>query len=223
MRIAISGIIRTKRKTIALVINADAKLIVRAPLSVPKEYINELVERKRAWIERKQQEIVSRNETYAQKQYVNGEDCLFLGDVYRLAYSDNVSSIVLKSDRLLLPDQKCNAQKLIIEWYRDEAQRVFKERTAYYASMIGVKYRSVRISSAARRWGSCGVKGTLNFSWRLIMAPLRVIDSVVVHELVHIEFRNHSKKFWARVRTIMPDYDQQRKWLKEHQKLLEIM
>ena len=69
--------------------------------------------------------------------------------------------------------------------------------------MTGIKYKSVRVSAATRRWGSCGVNGMLNLSWRLVMAPLRVIDSVVVHELAHIEFRNHSKDFWARVRMIM--------------------
>jgi predicted metal-dependent hydrolase len=89
--------------------------------------------------------------------------------------------------------------------------------------LTGIKYKSVRVSAATRRWGSCGVNGTLNFTWRLVMAPLRVIDSVVVHELAHIEFRNHAKDFWATVRMIMPDYDQQRKWLEEHKRLLEVM
>jgi hypothetical protein len=224
MSIEISEIVRTRRKTIALVITPDAKLIVRAPLSTPKEYIRRLVEKKREWIKRKQQEIARRNETYVKKQFVNGEDFMLLGGRYVLEYTGTVLSVVLESGRLLLPtDQQSEAAKLIKEWYYNEARRVFEERVKYYASMTGLKHKSVRVSAAARRWGSCGVNDTLNLSWRLVMAPLRVIDSVVVHELVHTEIRNHSKGFWARVRMIMPDYDQQRKWLKENQRLLEIM
>jgi hypothetical protein len=222
MSLEISKIIRTKRKTVALVITTDARLIVRAPLYTPQEYIRRLVEKKRDWIERKQQEMAGRNETYIQKQYVNGEDFLLLGSRCRLEYSDVVSSVVVTSGRLLLPiDRRGEAEELIKGWYKDEAQKVFKERTEYYASRIGIKYKSVRVSTAVRRWGSCGINGTLNLSWRLIMAPMRIIDSVVVHELVHIEFRSHSKDFWTRVLMIMPDYNQQKKWLIDNQRLFE--
>ena len=223
MGVKISEIIRTKRKTLALEITADAKLIVRAPLSTPQEYISRMVERKSGWVRRKQQEIVRRNETYVQKQFENGEDYMFLGNRYRLEYSRAVSSVTLEGGRLLLPTaQKSEAAKLIKAWYRHEAQKVFEERVRHYAAITGLKYKSVRVSAALTRWGSCGINGTLNFSWRLAMAPLCVIDAIVVHELVHIEFRNHSKKYWSRVRMIMPDYDQQKKWIKENQRKLEM-
>jgi predicted metal-dependent hydrolase len=222
--IEISEIIRTKRKTIALVVTTDAKLIVRVPLSTPNKYIDSLVEKKSGWIRRKQQEIARRNETYIQKPYVKRECFIFLGNTYRIEYSDEAPSVILETGRAILPiDQKSETAKLIREYYLEAARRIFRERAEYYACLTGIKYKSVMVSAATRRWGSCGVKGTLNFTWRLVMAPLCVIDSVVVHELAHIEFRNHSKNFWARVRTIMPDYDQQRKWLEEHQRLLEVM
>jgi len=72
----------------------------------------------------------------------------------------------------------------------------------------------LRITNARKRWGSCSVKGNLNFTWRLIMAPLQVIDYVVVHELVHIKEKNHSKNFWNHVSSYLPDYKQKRKELK---------
>ena len=224
MKIEISEIVRTKRKTIALVVTTDARLIVRAPLTAPKKYIDSLVEKKSGWIIRKQQEIARRNEACAHKQYTQGKDFMFLGSSCRLEYSGQVSSVVIESGKMILPlDQRSETKKLIREHYLETAGRIFKERTQYYADLTDIKYKSVRVSEATRRWGSCGVSGTLNFTWRLVMAPLRVIDSVVVHELSHIEFRNHSKAFWTKVRTIMPDYDQQRKWLEEHQRLLESM
>lgn len=223
MSIEISEIIRSKRKTIALVVTTDARVLVRAPLSTPKKYIDSLVKQKSGWIIRKQQEIARRNEAYAHQLYVNGKDFMLLGSSCRLEYSDQVSSILLAHSKIILPiDQKRQTTKLIREYYLETARRIFRERTEYYACLTGIKYKSVRVSAATRRWGSCGINGTLNFAWRLVMAPLRVVDSVVVHELAHIEFRNHSKDFWARVRMIMPDYDQQRKWLEEHQRLLEV-
>ena len=224
MTIEISEIIRTKRKTIALIVTTDARLIVRAPLSTPKKYIDSLIEKKSGWIIRKQQEIARRNESLAHKLYENGKDFMLLGSTCRLEYSGQVSSVVLECSKMILPiDQKNDTTKLIREYYLKTARRIFRERVEHYACLTGIKYKSIRVSTATRRWGSCGVNGSLNFAWRLVMAPLRVVDSVVVHELAHIEFRNHSKEFWARVRMIMPDYDQQRKWLEEHQRLLEVM
>jgi predicted metal-dependent hydrolase len=222
MGIKINEIIRTRRKTIALVIAADARLIVRAPLSTSREYIDRVVERKKGWIQRKQQEIIRRNEAYLPKQYLNGDDFLLLGASYRLEYNSDVSAVVFEGGRLLMPlNRQSEAATLIRQRYVDEAKEVFQQRTEYYASVMNIKYKSVRLSTATRRWGSCGINGTLNFSWRLIMAPVRVIDSVVVHELSHIEFRNHSKDFWTRVRMTMPDYDCQKKWLADNQRLLE--
>ncbi|MCS7122892.1 MAG: M48 family metallopeptidase, partial [Candidatus Micrarchaeota archaeon] len=84
------------------------------------------------------------------------------------------------------------------------------------------RYNRVRITNARRRWGSCSSSNNLNFSWRLIMAPLEVIDYVVVHELVHTRIKNHSKAFWRMVEAVMPDYDRQRRWLRENGHMLKI-
>ena len=79
-----------------------------------------------------------------------------------------------------------------------------------------LKYDKIIITGAMKRWGSCSSKGNLNFAWRLVMAPIDIIDYVVVHELSHIVHRNHSKRFWEQVETIFPDYKIKRKWLKEY-------
>ena len=72
-----------------------------------------------------------------------------------------------------------------------------------------------RLSSAKTRWGSCSTAGNLNFNWRLVLAPREVLDYVVVHELAHRKEMNHSRKFWAEVKNVLPDYEKRRKWLKE--------
>jgi len=101
-------------------------------------------------------------------------------------------------------------------WYRKEAARILKKRVEQYASQYGFQYKKVGVTSARTRWGSCSASGALNFSWRLIMAPLDVVDYVIVHELVHTQVHNHSKQFWKRVGTIMPDYEERRKWLRRN-------
>ncbi|MCX6013893.1 MAG: M48 family metallopeptidase, partial [Chloroflexi bacterium] len=85
-----------------------------------------------------------------------------------------------------------------------------------------IKYKNVRITSAQTRWGSCSGHGNLYFSWRLIMAPLEVIDYVVIHELAHIHMKNHSPKFWEKVESMYPDYVACKKWLRDNQTRLPL-
>lgn len=100
--------------------------------------------------------------------------------------------------------------------YRERARRVLKERTAYFAGIMGVTYQAVRLSSAKTRWGSCSGAGSLNFHWKLILMPPEVLDYVVVHELAHRMEMNHSKRFWEQVERVLPDYRERRRWLKEN-------
>ena len=101
-------------------------------------------------------------------------------------------------------------------WYREQAFRIIKVSVECKAQKEGLSYNVVRITNAKKRWGSCGPKGSLNFSWRLIMAPREVIDYVVAHELVHLRIKNHSKIYWNEVERIMPHYQYQKAWLKEN-------
>ena len=99
--------------------------------------------------------------------------------------------------------------------YRREAAKRLKERTAYFASLMGVSYGRITVRAAKTRWGSCSAQGNLNFHWKLILMPPQVLDYVVVHELAHRIEMNHSPRFWAQVERILPDYRERRGWLKE--------
>jgi len=100
------------------------------------------------------------------------------------------------------------------------AQEIIPQRVELYSQQTGIKYSKIRISNARKRWGSCSAKGNLNFSWRLSLAPLEVIDYVVVHELAHIVHKNHSRKFWKLVSEIYPQFKLCRKWLRDKGRLL---
>jgi predicted metal-dependent hydrolase len=154
---------------------------------------------------------------------VNGEGFFYLGKTYKLQIIDDNLLDIEISDKLcisrkLLPD----ARNHLKDWYKAEAEKKIIERCAYYTKITGYIPNSVKISNAERRWGSCTSKGTLNFSWRLIMAPLEIIDYVVVHEMIHLNQTDHSKIFWNKVRSILPDYEKRKVWLKNNEKLLQI-
>ena len=100
--------------------------------------------------------------------------------------------------------------------YRQTAKRYIYERVEYYIDMIGGHYSSIRIGDQKTRWGSCSNNGTLSFSWRLMLAPPRVLDYVVIHEICHLTYMDHSKNFWDLVSVYDPDYKEHRKWLKEN-------
>lgn len=100
--------------------------------------------------------------------------------------------------------------------YREEAHRKFEERVAYYHPLTGGTYTSITIRDQKSRWGSCSSRGTLSFNYRLIFAPPIILDYVVVHELCHLTFMDHSKNFWNKVASVMPDYKNHRQWLKDH-------
>lgn len=220
--IEISKIIRSKRRTIALVVTHDATLVIRSPLKTPLDYLKNLVNRKRDWIQTKMREMQSKPRLKA-KEFVNGESFLCLGESYKLKIVDDIVGDVELRDNLLLSREKAScARDVVIKWYRSEAQKKIKERCEWYSSLTGYKPLSIKISNAQKRWGSSGHRGTVNFNWRLIMAPVEIIDYIVVHELVHLEQRDHSVLFWDKVRSIMPDFKIRQKWLKDNGGTLSI-
>ena len=216
-------IIRSKRKTIALIIERDGRLIVRAPLHARQEMITGFIQSKEKWISKKRAEIKTNYQPFITKKYHNGEGFWYLGKTYPLQIVEVEKPILDLDGSFQLARKAVPKASLVFEqWYRQQARRVISERVLWYAKKTGFSYRQIRITSAQMRWGSCGARGTLNFSWRLVMAPLTVIDYVVVHELVHLKVRNHSQEFWTQVRWIMPDYRKQVDWLEKNGHLLRL-
>ncbi len=103
---------------------------------------------------------------------------------------------------------------------KNKAKDVITERVEHYARIMGVNYGKITIRTQKGRWGSCSVNGNLSFNCLLMLAPIEVIDSVIVHELCHIKVKNHSKKFYDEVLKVFPDYWNCHKWLKENGDLI---
>lgn len=224
MDAVIDQIIRSHRKTVSLEITQDAKLIVRAPHNMSKSLILKAVGGRADWIEAKQRQAQARIMLYPPIQGVEGETIWYLGKGYRLKFTEHVLFPEIRENCLVFPlSQQMYAVSAIISWYKQQARSIITGRVNLYAGIYSLAYKSLGITSAKKRWGSCGTDRSLNFSWRLVMAPMRAIDYVVVHELAHICHHDHSKDFWAKVSQMMPDYKIQKQWLCENSGILRAL
>lgn len=213
-------VVRSNRKSVALVIDNEANLIVRAPILMPDTTIDEFVRKKRRWINDKQQQVAVFGEKHPPVVVETGESIMYLGNSYALI-KDAVDAVEISGNELVVPEDY--DVEALTAWLKEQAMQTISERVALYANIMGVTPGTVKLSEAKARWGSCSTKNNLNFAWRLIMCPLSVVDYVVVHELSHITYKNHSPAFWARVKTVLPTYEDDQDWLKVNKKLMEII
>lgn len=218
MSIKIDKLVRSKRKTVGLEVTPEALLIVRAPRNLSRREISEIVDKESTWIMKKQQFFRENHSKIREKDFIDGEEFLYLGKTYKLRVVGNTANGLIVDDNSFFLSEECidNARAVVEGWYHDRAYELVSDRAAYYSYVSGIRFKKINISNAKKRWGSCGPKGKLNIAWRLVMAPLRVIDYVIVHELCHIEMRNHSKLFWRRVGSVIPDYKNHEKWLRDN-------
>ena len=212
-------LVRRKRKSIGLFLTPEGKLKVHAPLRMPLAVIEDTLEHYRNWIELRVQEIRENKQTG--KSYTVGEEFPYLGKNYPLRFVENQAEPVLLKEAICIDKKYQNkAEQALKSWYWKEAEKLLVQRTLWYSSRLLLRHKRIKISKARTRWGSCSARGSINLNWRLIMAPLQVIDLIVVHELMHLNQMDHSKTFWKKVEKLIPDYKKWEKWLKENNKTL---
>jgi predicted metal-dependent hydrolase len=220
--VLIDNIQRSKRKTLSIIIGSDLVIKVKAPYWVTNGEIEEFVLKNSEWIRNKLIQISKRPKAEP-KNFENGEKYLFLGKELQLRFSLGKDFVITDDGELLIPALFADdPRSMIIGWYKKQAEKIIKERSAVISKIVGVKPIKIKINSAKSRWGSCSRKGNLNFTWKLIMAPLFVVDYVVLHELVHLIHHNHSTNYWEVVKRFMPDYMTAEKWLKKNQIYINI-
>ncbi len=221
MSISIDRLVRSRRRTIALVIEQNGNLTVRAPLKMAAVHIRLFVETHADWIKKNQAKIQS-SQPVSPKRYVEGGKFLYLGESFPLIIvpRQRPALVFTGTTFRLAKNALPGAPEAFVRWYKQQARLLLSERVLALATEYGFKYRKIRISSARTRWGSCSSLGTLSFTYRLVMAPLQVVDYVVLHELVHTQVGNHSRTFWDRLGKLMPDYKQRLAWLKKNGKFM---
>lgn len=219
----------SQRKTTDIVIERNGQIVVRPPVGYTPEQVDSLVESKRLWIYRNLAEWKDLNATTVAREWVNGETFLYLGGAYRLRLvSGQNESLKLKDGRFCLSRDLIEqggtkaARTAFEQFYVDKGQQRFADRVAYFAPKVGVEIRSIRVKDMGYRWASCGRSGALNFHWKCMMAPLKIIDYFVVHELCHFHHRNHTDAFWNEVDKVLPDWRKRKEWLRKQGASLDI-
>jgi predicted metal-dependent hydrolase len=221
MPIPIDVLIRTHRKTVAIQIDRDGHLTVRAPMRLSAARIQAFVESHADWIAKTINRLQA-SPPVPTHRYLDGETFLYLGKAYPLSILPArrpglaFDGAAFRLSKTSLP----KAPQLFEAWYKQQARLYLTERVSALAAQHAFRYQKIRISSARTRWGSCSSLGTLSFTYRLVMAPAEVVDYVVMHELVHTQVHNHSKTFWNKVAQLMPDYKSRLAWLKKNGKYL---
>jgi len=210
------------RKTTDIVIERNGQVVVRPPADYSPEQVDALVDSKRLWIYRNLAEWKDLNAAAVAREWVNGETFLYLGGAYRLALvSGQDKPLKLKDGRFCLSRELIEqggtaaAQTAFQQFYTDKGQQRFAGRVAYFAPKVGVEVAAIRVKDMSYRWASCGTSGTLNFHWKCMMAPPRIIDYITVHELCHLHHRNHTDAFWNEVDKVLPDWRERKEWLRK--------
>ena len=218
--VKIDEIIRSNRKTLSVRISPLGKLTVRAPLRCNEERIFAFLRDKEAWITKHLQKTVGAG-TKIPTDNLDGFSFLLLGKTHTVTLVDG-KKVGYDSENLRLLVPKDNARERLVKWLKENAKRIFTAVTAQTATQMETTYKSVAITSAKTRWGSCSADNSLRYTFRLIYAPKEVVRYVVVHELAHTRYKNHSALFWREVERYEPDYKKWRKWLKDNAVLMEI-
>ena len=220
MQIKPDKIIRSKRKTLAITVDSSGRLIVRAPLRCSEARILAFIEKKSEWI-LKNRAKKAHLQSLLPSENLNGFQFLLEGKPAEICYFSGKRLVFDEENRrLYLPEGK--GEESVQKWLKTRAKFMFSEFVKLRANEMRVSYKEVRISSAKGRWGSCSQDNTLRFTFRLLYAPIAVIDYVVVHELAHTAHKNHGKSFWVMVEKHCPDWKIKRKWLKEHGYFMQI-
>ncbi|MFA5498860.1 MAG: SprT family zinc-dependent metalloprotease [Candidatus Cloacimonadia bacterium] len=207
---------KSNRKTISLSVSKDGKLYIKAPHVCTIEDIVTVMIKNRDWIEKKLIEFEELKKYKESLHFEEGREVYICGLKLPIRYVDSINEI-RREEALLIPFKfKRKMPEKLEEWYKKEAFNYISHKTEKLAKQYGYQYTSIKVTNAKQRWGSCSVKGSLCFNWRLLMAPTEVIDYVIIHELVHLEIKNHSKCFWDEVEELCPDYKVKRRWLKEN-------
>ncbi|KAA0267899.1 MAG: M48 family peptidase [Chloroflexi bacterium] len=220
--VQIDTFIRAKRRTIALIVERDGSLTVRAPKRATLRDIHNFIEEKKDWILRSREKLKAIDEI-PKKNFADGERFPFLGQDYELRLvPPQRPALKFGSGFTLAASARLRGEQAFIKWYKSQALTIFTERVNHFSALHGFFPRRVRVNSAKTRWGSCAADGTINFTWRLVMAPPEVIDYVVLHELAHLKIKNHSPRFWKLVESLCPDFKRLRKWLRENGEKLNL-
>lgn len=209
-------IIKSNRRSIALIIENNGDFIVRVPITADENTVYKFINQKRDWIIKKRVEQLE----YA-PQLIQIEDnakISILGMDYFLKLYEN-NRVKVADNLIYIP--KNNSKEKVISYLKKVAKRVITKEVINISNKYNFNYASISINSAKTRWGSCSVSNKLHFTYKLMLCPMDIVDYIIIHELCHTKVKNHSNKFWSLVESYYPDYKNCEKWLKQNRAIVE--
>jgi predicted metal-dependent hydrolase len=207
-----------KRRSIGLRID-ERGLTVSMPLRASEQWLHSVLQDKASWVLDKLE-----NWQVAKVMPVvwqDGASIPFRGEVITLRVVPDLfgapprlqgESLLLQLNGVATPQR---IEKIVSQWYREQALHVFEECVAHFAPLMEVSPRTIRLSSARTQWGSCSARGVISLNWQLVKLSLPLIDYVVIHELAHLKEMNHSAAFWRVVASACPDHKELRTALRD--------
>ncbi|MHB1347450.1 MAG: M48 family metallopeptidase [Candidatus Humimicrobiaceae bacterium] len=210
------------RRTLAIQISPMEKIMVFSPAGLSEDCIIEKVRSKGEWIIKKLAEFANSDFLPQKRQFLTGESFLYLGKTHKLnvLLNRNITrpKVELLQNNIIIFSPLKEPEILreaLQKWYKKEAKEIILKKVEFFRKICNSDPSLIKIKEQKRRWGSCSSKGNIYFNWRIVMAPERVIDYIVVHEISHLVHKNHSPVFYKQIESILPDYKKSRKWLKD--------
>lgn len=206
-----------RRRTLGLTVERDGSLVLSAPPQVADTRLERFAIQKRFWVYQKLAAKEALRPALPVRKFVPGEGFPYLGRSYRLQLvADRGVPVKLEGGRFKMRrDATTNGRTVMIRWYTGHARPWLEARVERFASRARVEPSTVAVQELGFRWGSCGKDGRLNFHWQSILLPPRIVEYIVVHELVHLREPHHTPDFWRAIERIMPDWEPRRRWLAE--------
>ncbi|NLK53461.1 MAG: M48 family metallopeptidase [Bacteroidales bacterium] len=207
-----------RRKTVSIFIERDGSVRVLAPASASDETIETAIKSKEHLIFTKLAKWKELNQGKINREFVNGQSFLYLGRNYRLKLTKDQDVPLKISGGFFLLDKRYlpKAEKVFKDFYKEKALLKIKERMKVHEDKFSIKPTAVKVLELRNRWASWTPKNGLNFHWKCIMAPVSVLDYIIIHEMVHLKYPNHSTYFWNELDKKMPDFREQEDWLKRN-------
>jgi len=197
-----------RRKKLGLTVDRFGELVVHAPEQSDTGELRAWVQTKMLWVNQKLLLKDSTRQRVRSLEAVSGETLSYLGRNYRLRICDEQDQPLVFDGHWFMLRRKDRASASLVfqEWYRETGQKWLTGRVKRWERQTGTTPSSISAEELGYRWASCSSSGVLRFNWKLLQLPIRLIDYVIVHELIHLKEHNHSSEFWGMLGQALPDW-----------------
>nr|WP_302596864.1 SprT family zinc-dependent metalloprotease [uncultured Cellulosilyticum sp.] len=210
-------IVKENRKTAAIRIDKNLKVVVKVPLFMKENEVKEFIHKYEGWIN---ETLIRKKSVQEDNDWIRNKKIMYLGqeqlvDIQVRPYAKEVVILNEKGIKVITSGDEIAMRKAMEHFFRERGKKLFTELTQKYASIVGVQYNKITIRKQETRWGSCSQNGNLSYNVKLMCAPKEMIEYVILHEVMHLRHFNHSVAFWKDIEELMPDYKKRMNYFKQ--------